>query len=53
MSLISYWTGEVNQDVKEAAQLWIPQELDVIPLQILDSEDVLLLNWVTGEIDAA
>ena len=51
VSLVSYWTGTVKQEVREATQQWLPQDIDVIPLQVLDPDDVLMLDWVTGEDD--
>jgi hypothetical protein len=51
LSLISYWTGTLQGELREAVQEWLPQELDAIPLQVMDHADIQMLDWVTGAAD--
>lgn len=49
LSLISYWSGTLKEDIQEAVQEWVPQNLDEIPLQVVEPADDLMVEWVTGD----
>ena len=39
ISLVTYWTGQVNQQVKDSTALWLPVNLDAIPLAVWSPEE--------------
>ena len=51
LSLITYWSGTIQGDIKQAIGTWTPGDLDVIPLQVVDPDDALMLEWVIGDED--
>lgn len=53
LSLVSYWTGNAKEEIKATVQDWISQNIDAIPLQVVDPDDMLMLEWVTNTEDKA
>lgn len=41
ISLVHYWTDMVKQNIKTSTALWLPTDLDVIPLASWHSDDEL------------
>lgn len=41
ISLVHYWTGLVKQDIKISIALWLPSDLDVIPLASWSPDGVI------------
>ena len=46
---MSYWSGTIKEDIQDALKTWTPQDLDEIPIQVVDLTDDLMLDWVTGD----
>ena len=40
ISLIQYWAGKIHDNVKQALNRWMPQEMDHIPLQAWNPENL-------------
>jgi hypothetical protein len=48
ISFIHYWAGNIQDTVKQALNKWMPKEMEHIPLQTWDPENVQVIP-----IDAA
>lgn len=49
ISLISYWTGQMKEEVQAAANNWMPQDLDEVPLQVVRPEDAQMVEWISSD----
>ena len=39
ISLVHYWSGQVKQEIKDNTSLWLPADLDVLPIATWHPED--------------
>jgi hypothetical protein len=35
ISMVNYWTGQCKDAIKRGVQVWLPGDLDLIPLQAM------------------
>lgn len=39
ISIIEYWSGNMNKRIKEAAAVWLPWDIHAIPLRVWNPDD--------------
>ena len=49
ISLVHYWTGTVKEPVLQATTLWLPMNLDEIPLDSWHPDEYLLERTSEGD----
>lgn len=52
VSVCEYWTGSLDKKIKEASALWLPVDLDAIPLRIWDPSDNQMVVFLGDELTA-
>lgn len=49
ISLVDYWTALVKRQARDLIPLWLPEDIDDIPLQIWDPEDTQIIPYQPPE----
>lgn len=49
ISIIIYWTGQLNEEMQTKVNEWLPKDMDDVPLQIVQLEDEMMLEWISGD----
>ena len=51
VSLVIYWTGTMKEELQEAVNAWLPQDLDVVPLEVVQPNAAQMIAWISSDTD--
>lgn len=51
ISLVVSWTGTLGEDMQAAVNAWLPQDMDVVPIHIVQRDDDRMLSWISSDSD--
>lgn len=51
VSIAIYWTGQLKEEIQDRVNEWLPQDLDEVPLQIVQAGDDQVLEWISEDSD--
>ena len=51
VSLVVSWTGNQGENIQAAANEWLPQDLEEVPIQIVPMEDAKMLEMIFDDSD--
>lgn len=51
ISLVVSWTGTLGEDMQAAVNAWLPQDMNAVPIHIVQRDDEHMLSWISSDSD--